>query len=288
MPDAASADIRARPSGIFRRHPLPMFFALTFAISWSLWGSLFFLAPAGWDITADPLILLPALLGGVGSSASGVIVILASQGRAGLRLLFGRLGQKASPAWYAMALFMVPVMLVATLTMTGTALDADVSGKIGTGLMIGGVAALIEEFGWRGFALPALQKKYGSAIISGIILGAIWASWHTLPAYWGKATAYGSLWLPDFAVFALSLVAYSVFITWVFNRTKGNMLIAILLHAAYSGSQYVLFPLSATANENMQLAGVFMVLLWVVAGALLILRPRGMRRGDSYALRVKE
>lgn len=277
---ATSADIRGGPSGIIRRHPLPAFFVMAFAISWSLWGSLFFLAPGGWDVTADATVLLPALLGGIGSSSSGIIVTAISQGRAGMRSLFGRLRQRASPAWYALALFPVPVMLLAILAMTDTALDSDISGKIGIGIMIGGVAALIEEFGWRGFALPALQRKYNSVIISGIILGAIWASWHAIAAYWGKAASYGPLWLPDFLIFSLSLVAYSVLIAWVFNRTKGNMLIAILLHAAYSGSQYVLFPLSATPSENIQLGGAFMVLLWAVACSLLIIRPKGIRRAD--------
>jgi hypothetical protein len=255
-----------------------MFFGLAFAISWSMWGSLFFLAPGGWDISAEPLVLLPALFGGIGSSASGVIVVLACHGKCGLRTLFGRLKQRARPAWYAMALLTVPVLLAATLIMTGVELDADISSKIGTGMMIGAMAALIEEFGWRGFALPALQKKYNNAIIASVLLGVIWASWHTLPAYWGKAGSYGSLWLPDFLIFALSLVAYSVFIAWIFNRTKGNMLIAVLLHATYTGSQYVLLPLSSSPSENIQLAGVFMVILWVAAGMLLILRPRGMEK----------
>lgn len=277
---ATSADVCGGPSEIIRRHPLPVFFGLAFALSWSLWGSLFFLAPEGWDVTAGATVLLPALLGGIGSSASGIIVTAISHGRAGLLSLFGRLIQRASPAWYALALFPVPVMLVATLSMTGTALDSDISSKLRIGIMIGGVAALIEEFGWRGFALPALQRKYNSVIISGIILGAIWTSWHAIAAYWGKAISYGPLWLPDFLIFALSLVAYSVFIAWVFNRTKGNMLIAILLHAAYSGSQYVLLPLSATPSENIQLGGAFTVLLWAVAGSLLIVRPKGMRKVD--------
>lgn len=141
---------------------------MAFAISWSLWSSLFFLAPEGWDITAGAVVLLPALLGGIGSSASGIIVIWTSHGKDGLRSLFGRLRQKASPVWYVAAFLTVPALIAVALIMTGTELDADVSTKIGIGLMVGGVAALIEEFGWRGFALPALQRKYNSVIISKI------------------------------------------------------------------------------------------------------------------------
>lgn len=87
--------------------------------------------------------LLPALLGGIGSSASGIIVTAISQGRKDLRSLFGRLRQRASPVWYALALVTVPVMLVATLSITGTALDSDSSSKISIGIMIGGVEQLV-------------------------------------------------------------------------------------------------------------------------------------------------
>jgi membrane protease YdiL (CAAX protease family) len=40
---------------------------------------------------------------------------------------------------------------------------------------------LNEEPGWRGFALPKLQRKY-SSIIASIIIGIIWGFWH-LPLY---------------------------------------------------------------------------------------------------------
>lgn len=206
--------------------------------------------------------LLPALLGEIGSSASEIIVTAVTRGKEGLHLLFGRLGQKASPAWYILAFCAVPAMLAFTLAITGTTLDRDVAGKIGSGVMIGGVAAMIEEFGWRGFALPALQKKYNSAIVASILLGSIWASWHTLPSYWGSSASYGPLWLLNFLIFALSLVAYSVFLTWIFNRTRGSMLIAILLHTVYSGSQFILFPLDASPVENIQLTVIFMAILW--------------------------
>lgn len=291
MTGVESTDIRGLAPSIIRRHPLPAFFCIAFAISWLLWGSLFFIAPEGWDITASPAVLLPALLGGIGSSASGIVVIAASQGKGGLRSLFGRLRQRTNPVWYVLAFSVVPAMLMLMLAVNGTALDQDLAGKLGTGAMIGGVAALIEEFGWRGFALPALQKKYGSAIVAGIMLGSIWAFWHILPSYWGSGSSYGQLWLPSFLVFALSLVAYSVFITWVFNRTKGNMLVAILLHATYSGSQFVLFPLQASPVENIQLSAVFMALLWAFAGLLLIVKPKGIRKDSpeyTYHAEVDE
>ncbi|MDZ7663763.1 MAG: CPBP family intramembrane glutamic endopeptidase [Desulfotignum sp.] len=39
----------------------------------------------------------------------------------------------------------------------------------------------VEEFGWRGLALPLLQRKF-APLWAGLILGAIWGLWH-LPAF---------------------------------------------------------------------------------------------------------
>jgi uncharacterized protein len=259
---------------------------LTYTISWSLWGSLFITAPNGYDVKGGASILLPALLGGIGSSISGVIVTRIAFGNEGLFSLFSRLKQKASPVWYMLAIFTAPLLVLTTLALIGRGLESDIGSKIGLGVMVGITAALIEEFGWRGFALPALQQKYNSVIISSLTLGLIWGFWHIVPSYWGNGSQYGSLWLPSFLIFVMSLVAYTytVFITCFFNKTRGNMLIAISLHGSYTGSQFILFPLTVTAIENILLTGIFMALLWGVAALLIVMKPRGLTNQSAYRL----
>ena len=88
-------------------------------------------------------------------------------------------------------------------------------------------SGLAEEPGWRGFALPRLQQRYGP-LLGTIILGLLWGGWH-LPLFltsWALST--NGLEVCEFILSALSI---AIVITWVFNHTRGSLLIAILLHA---------------------------------------------------------
>jgi membrane protease YdiL (CAAX protease family) len=94
------------------------------------------------------------------------------------------------------------------------------------------VAGLGEEVGWRGYALPALQARYG-ALLSSTILGGLWALWH-LPLFFNPSVgSYSILPLPLFVAFA---IPFAVLLTWVFNSTRGSVLIAAIIHGAMNAS----------------------------------------------------
>jgi membrane protease YdiL (CAAX protease family) len=90
---------------------------------------------------------------------------------------------------------------------------------------------ILEELGWRGYALDRLQLKW-SALSAGTILGAVWALWH-LPLFFVGGThqhdvvgfATTGFWL-----FMAGTVALSVAITWVYNNTERSILGIIVLH----------------------------------------------------------
>jgi membrane protease YdiL (CAAX protease family) len=86
---------------------------------------------------------------------------------------------------------------------------------------------LSEEPGWRGFALPRLQAKF-SPLVSSLILGVIWAVWHT-PGRFGGIEAKS---LSDTLVEWVLIVLVTVIFTWLFNRTKGSILVTALVHPA--------------------------------------------------------
>lgn len=82
-----------------------------------------------------------------------------------------------------------------------------------------------EEWGWRGYVLPRLQAKY-TAITSSLILGAIWSVWH-LPKFLG--TGLGSE--RSFLLFTAAHLALAVLYTWLYNNTRGSILLVVLFHA---------------------------------------------------------
>ena len=91
--------------------------------------------------------------------------------------------------------------------------------------MVGG--PLGEEFGWRGFALPALQAHWGWRV-SSVLLGVVWAAWH-LSLFDRAGTLQSHL---PIGLYALSLLASSVLFAWLFNRSNGSVVPVLALHTA--------------------------------------------------------
>lgn len=92
-------------------------------------------------------------------------------------------------------------------------------------VMVGGGG--LEEPGWRGFALPYLQKRY-SPLRSSLILAVIWAFWHW-PMFW--LGYYGGGPLGVFA-YVFGCIPLTVLLTAVFHWTEGSLPSVILLHTS--------------------------------------------------------
>jgi membrane protease YdiL (CAAX protease family) len=94
---------------------------------------------------------------------------------------------------------------------------------------------LFEETGWRGFALPRIQKRFGP-LRGTVLLGLLWAGWHFflyLPA-WSAAGATGAA--ANAAIFVVFTVATSVVFTWLSNNTRASLALAMLLHGSIDGT----------------------------------------------------
>jgi membrane protease YdiL (CAAX protease family) len=117
-----------------------------------------------------------------------------------------------------------------------------------------------EEIGWRGYVLPRLQVKY-TALVSTLILAVIWALWH-LPkflSHWNGI--YFAWWMGD-------VMAKAVLLTWMYNNTKGSLLLVTLFHASFNTAG-VLLPIANTVTDNNMSALVAVVLLEVIAAIIV-------------------
>lgn len=125
------------------------------------------------------------------------------------------------------------------------------------------LAPLLEELGWRGYALDRLQLRQ-SALVSSVILGVVWAVWHlplffTEGSYQHDMVGFGTL---EFWMFMIGIIPVSVAITWVYNNTARSILVAILMHG---WTNFTLQSIELTGRSE-----VFHITIWFVVVALII------------------
>ena len=85
-----------------------------------------------------------------------------------------------------------------------------------------------EETGWRGFALPRLQAST-SPLLASLVLAFFWAPWHFF--LWqaeGKPVFSLQYWIEQY----VGLIPATFLIVWLYNRSKGSILVAGIAHAA--------------------------------------------------------
>ncbi len=140
-------------------------------------------------------------------------------------------------------------------------------------LIFFGGGPLGEEPGWRGFALPRLQTRYG-ALKGTLFLGVVWTFWH-LPDFLTSAQGGGpgtgwSDFFTNLPIFLVMVLAISIVMTWVYNNTRGSLFIAILLHAAINTTS-IIPPLFAPKNMSVMTLGNLAMLFGIVLPAVVIL-----------------
>jgi membrane protease YdiL (CAAX protease family) len=248
MATAAPVQAAAPRRGIralLARHQLVSFFVLAFAGTWlvelpyvlSTYG-------AGLLQFSSPLLTLLIWTAPVsvfmGPFLAAFVMTGATEGREGVgRLLRRFVLWRVDFRWYLFAFVGIPVIAVLSVVVIpgvlgsfkglGALAPLSLLGVFVYVLFLGG--ALGEEPGWRGFALPRLQSLHGP-LLGSLILGPLWALWH-LPLFltpWNELTTF------NVVVFVLATTCLAIMYTWVFNNTKGSVLMAILIHASFNAS----------------------------------------------------
>jgi membrane protease YdiL (CAAX protease family) len=97
-----------------------------------------------------------------------------------------------------------------------------------------------EEPGWRGFLVPHLQKTY-SPLLTSLIISVFWGLWH-LPLHLNGTYSSGWLGLAQVVARIIMGAPFTVLLTWIYNRTKRNLPLMMLLHASNNTSPQFLIP----------------------------------------------
>ena len=178
------------------------------------------------------------------SSLAGIALVLIEGRKDGLRELLSRaLIWRVSIQWwiFALSFMVVPALTTPYLfhLLGGPAVDwsglKPLYAAIPSFFVLTILAGVGEEFGWRGFLLPRLQARH-NALVSAFIVGVVWSVWH-IPMFLIKGTMQYQLQLQRGLIlailgYAVWLIAHSIQFTWLFNNTKGSVLMAAVLHGA--------------------------------------------------------
>jgi membrane protease YdiL (CAAX protease family) len=259
---------------LIKRYPVLTFFVLTTVLGWLA----VIVGTALMPIDAEhPMTPLHGILVFFIASPSVVGILLTAiiDGREGLRELFDRAKRwRVHPKWYAAALLLFFALsglsYVVQGLLGGPLAPINFVEQLAFFIPISLMACLLEEFGWRGFALPRLQRRY-NALVSALIVGLGWALWHLAINYLGLSGQYGGSLL-----FLLLLIstqfnfADSVLLSWIHNNAQSSMLLMILGH--FSITMGNMFGLSNPTIQDFIRANLVSVAIRWLAAIVIIVR----------------
>jgi len=255
-----------RITSFFQRYPVGIFCTLTILLSFGA-----YLLPLPREVVPFVMVLVPATI--------GILMAAITDGYQGVRSLLGQLTRwKISLKWLAIALATALVMrLVISLVALVLGLIPSLQmrpmtlGEVGLLGLIFIVAAIPEELGWRGFALPRLLKSH-TWWSAGLIIGFFWGLVH-LALHLPGMPSEGQ---PGILT-VLQLIGLSVLITWIFIQGGNNIILTSIFHAAQSF--FVIFNEGITLSQQVWLmAGVW------CAAALVIM---ALSRSSQFSISPK-
>jgi membrane protease YdiL (CAAX protease family) len=259
---------------IIRRYPVWAFFVIIIALGWVavIVGTTWMPIDAEHEMTAMHGVLVFVI---ASPSVVGIVLTAVVDGRQGLKELWSRTTRwRVHIKWYVAAL-LVPFMtaglsyVVYGLLTGGPLVPPDLGEQFAFILPFAVMACLLEEYGWRGFALPRLQARY-NALVSALIVGVGWALWHTAVNYLGLAGQHeGWLLFPLLLVASQLTVVLSVLLSWIHNNSRGSMLLVILCHFSVTMGN-VFLPITVTTQDVFRANLTSVAVHWLVALVIIV------------------
>lgn len=275
-------------TGFVRRFPLMTFFFLVNALSWAAWTP-YILSLNGlgvWNYTF-PAVLGSSQISGMlpgaylGPIFSAFVVTAVVDGRDGLRRWVGRLWRwRVNWRWYAITLLAAPAaMLAAGTVFSGGQIQAPsiavLTVYVPVLLFQMVTTGLAEEPGWRDFALPRLQDRFGP-LRAAFVLGPLWGIWH-LPLFLTEWGGWPDAQWTRPVVFLVFCIAFNIVMSWVFNRTGQSLPLSMLMHVSVNTFASVvwsdIFPSIDTERALLAMAVV------AITGAVAVIAATRGRLG---------
>jgi len=235
------------------------FLLISFGLAWGILG-LYILLPEGMgavfgQLTGNhPLFFLSVYAPAI----AAFTLVVRYGGFTGLQRFFGRvLLWRCSAAWYAFLIIGIPLIFIGGSWFRGNLFTEPFPfpsfQSLVAALVLAAIKGPMEEFGWRGLALPLLQRRL-APLWAGLILGAIWGLWH-MPAFLLSGTQQ-SEW--SFTAFFAGCLAISVIVTALFNESKGSILLSAFFHFSLMNP---IFP-DAQPYDTYLLIVVAVLIVW--------------------------
>jgi membrane protease YdiL (CAAX protease family) len=267
-----SSALPASTSSVSKMSSPWLFFVLALGWSWLFWIpaavlGLSFRTPAG---------ALLGLVGMLGPMLAAIGLTYFTEGVEGKRDYWLRIVdfKRIGPRWYLVIFLFVPVLMSVTACLDilsgGSAEPFKQAARpflssplsiIPYALVTMFIGPFPEELGWRGYVLDRLQTKF-NALLSGLILGVVWALWH-VPLFFIKDTyQYNQgAWSEWFWLFMIGIIPLSVIFTWIFNNTNRSTLAVILFHFMVNFTDQIL---NATMRTDL-----YSTILWILAALVV-------------------
>jgi len=253
-------------TSVAKRYPVLTYYILALAFSWSIL-LLLGAVKQGWINSRVPFAI--HYLAAFGPMLAALVVTAATSGKVGLKELWGRMTRwRVGWQWALFCILSPAVVFVLTIPIVrlikGEWPDLRLLGQanylpyLGPGVILIWVVTygFGEETGWRGFALPRLQKRKSAARAT-LLLGSMWVVWH-LPAFLYLETLQemGLLFLPGFI---FGVLCGAVIFTWMYNGTGGSVLMVALWHGFFD-----FFTASKAGQDIIPIVMSALVIIWAL------------------------
>lgn len=255
-----------------------LYFSLACLISWS---AKFYLASIEiGQVSGNIPKGLLQLVAQFGPSLSGLILIFSEKGKRGLINLFKNItGLNVHYKWFIFALlfelllfhlvlFFCVISGYGDIKIQTDLLPKSYSNFLVNATILSLLTGVGEEIGWRGYLLPKLQSKY-IIIVSAIVLSFFNSIWHLrndciVMLLQNDLTGFSQVYFPDMGLRFLITIPVIFVLIFVFNATKGSLLVMILYHGTANASYEWVKEITGNSNPEFLLP-VFAVSLWIAA-----------------------